>query len=245
MARLRYNGLRTTLGASLTNSATSVTFAAGLTHSNGTNVPTITGSDYIPLSILDSSGHESEIVWLTAYTAAATTGTIARGKEGTSGVSHSSGDAVAGSAYAADLAFVGAKAYRSAAYNLVNNTLTAMPWDAEEYDSDGFHDNSTNNERFTVPTGFGGKYAIKANLGVSGSGISYTRFILLLRKNGTAIAGGRVESDFGTSSFPMMAVAMDVDLADGDYVDLAYLQISGNVRAMDTTDCAMSIAKLG
>lgn len=94
MARLRYNGLSTTLGASLTSSATSVTFGAALTHSNGTNVPTIAGSDYIPLAILDSSGHLSEIVWLTAYTAAATTGTIARGKEGTAGVAHSSGDKV-------------------------------------------------------------------------------------------------------------------------------------------------------
>lgn len=95
MARLRYNGLSAALGASLTNSATSVTFAAALTHSNGTNVPTIAGSDYIPLSILDSNGHLSEIVYLTAYTATATTGTIVRGREGTTGVSHSSGDKIA------------------------------------------------------------------------------------------------------------------------------------------------------
>jgi hypothetical protein len=94
MARLRYNGLSTTLGASLTSSGVSVTFGAALTHSNGTNVPTITGSDYIPLAILDTSGHLSEIVWLTAYTAAATTGTITRGQEGTTGVAHSSGDKV-------------------------------------------------------------------------------------------------------------------------------------------------------
>ena len=94
MARLRYNGLTAALGASLTNSATSITFAAGLTHSGGTNVPTIAGSDYIPLTILDSSGNVSEIVYLTAYTAAATTGTISRGQEGTSGVAHSSDDKI-------------------------------------------------------------------------------------------------------------------------------------------------------
>lgn len=102
MARLRYNGLSTTLGASLTSSATSVTFAAALTHSNGTSVPTITGSDFIPLAILDSSGHLSEIVYLTAYTAAATTGTITRGQEGTTGVSHASGDKVAQATLVAD-----------------------------------------------------------------------------------------------------------------------------------------------
>lgn len=102
MARLRYNGLRSTLGASLTSSATSVTFGAALTHSNGTNVPTLAAGDYIPLVILDASGHESEIVYLTAYTAAGTTGTISRGQEGTTGVSHSSGDAVAGAMLVAD-----------------------------------------------------------------------------------------------------------------------------------------------
>jgi hypothetical protein len=103
MARLRYNGLSATLGASLTSSATSVTFGAALTHSNGTNVPTIVSPDYIPLAILDSSGHLSEIVWLTAYTAAATTGTITRGQESTTGVAHSSGDKVICSVFAADV----------------------------------------------------------------------------------------------------------------------------------------------
>lgn len=103
MPRLRYNGLATgsagslvglSLGASLTNSATSVTFNAALTYQNGTAVPTISGSDYIPLEILDANGRLTEIVWLTAYTTAGTTGTIARGKEGTTGVAHSSGDKV-------------------------------------------------------------------------------------------------------------------------------------------------------
>lgn len=92
MARLRYNGLRGTLGGSLTNSATSVTFSSALTHSNGTAVPTLSGGDYFYLTILDSSGNLSEIVKVTAYTSAGTSATIARGQEGTSGVSHASGD---------------------------------------------------------------------------------------------------------------------------------------------------------
>lgn len=92
MARLRYNGLSTTLGGSLASGATTaVTFAAALTYNGGTSVPTITGSDYIPLSILDSAGKLAEVVYLTAYTSGATTGTIARGKEGTSGAARASG----------------------------------------------------------------------------------------------------------------------------------------------------------
>jgi hypothetical protein len=90
MARLRYNGLSNSLGASLSDSATSVTFASKLTHAGG-DVPTITGSDYIPVSILDADGKCEEIVWLTAYTAEATSGTVSRGKEGTAAVAHDSG----------------------------------------------------------------------------------------------------------------------------------------------------------
>ena len=102
MARLRYNGLKTTLGASLTSSATAVTFAAALTHSGGTAVPTIVAGNYIPLSILDTNG-VTEIVYLTAYTAGATTGTITRGREGTPAVAHASGDRVVHAILALDL----------------------------------------------------------------------------------------------------------------------------------------------
>lgn len=113
MTRLHYNGLATgaagatvslALGGSLTNSATAVTFNAALTYANGTAVPTITGSDYIPLEILDVNGHLSEIVWLTAYTSAATSGTITRGKEGTAGVVHASGDKIVHAVLADDVA---------------------------------------------------------------------------------------------------------------------------------------------
>lgn len=114
MSRLRYNGLVATLaGSGLTNSGTTVTFAAGLTYNGGTNVPTITGSDYIPLSILDSDGILSELVYLTAYTAGATTGTITRAQESTVGVAHSAGVQVLNAPTVLDLtpAVSGAYAY--------------------------------------------------------------------------------------------------------------------------------------
>lgn len=102
MARLHYNGISGTLGGSLSNSATTVTFAAALTHSGGTNVPTISG-DYLPLSILDSDGNLSELVYLTAYTSGATTGTITRGQEGTTGRTHNAGDRFTHAATLTDL----------------------------------------------------------------------------------------------------------------------------------------------
>lgn len=136
MARLRYNGLASgsggseanvTLGGSLTNSATSVTFAAALTYGGGTAVPTISGSDYLPLSILNSNGKVREVVHLTAYTSGATTGTIARGKEGTTGVSHASGATVQQGALVDDCTGVLAvKKYAPASFTEVSTTSASF-----------------------------------------------------------------------------------------------------------------------
>lgn len=101
MSRLRYNGLSNSLGASLTDSSTAITFTSKLTYAGG-DVPTISGSNYIPLSILDADGLCAEVVHLTAYTAGATTGTIARGKEDTVGVAHDSSAALTHGPTAAD-----------------------------------------------------------------------------------------------------------------------------------------------
>ena len=103
MSRLRYAGLTGSIGSGgLTNSATSHTFTAALTYANGVTVPTLSGSDYFLLTILDSSGNLSEVVKVTAYNSATAAATLVRGQEGTSGVSHSSGDKVTIAAYATD-----------------------------------------------------------------------------------------------------------------------------------------------
>lgn len=91
MARLRYNGLVSSFGAALGTAETTVTFSAALTHSGGVAVPTVAAGDYIPLTILDANKAPKEIVYLTAYTAGATTGTIARAQEGTATAAHDQG----------------------------------------------------------------------------------------------------------------------------------------------------------
>lgn len=88
MARLRYDNSVGTLGASLTSSGTTITFASA------PSFATISSPDYIPLVLEPASTSPSanfEIVYLTAYTSGGTTGTISRGQEGTSGVAHSNG----------------------------------------------------------------------------------------------------------------------------------------------------------
>lgn len=107
MGRLRYAGLTGTIGSgNLTNSATSHTFTAPLTYANGVSVPTLSGTDYFLLSILATDGTLSEVVNVTAYNSGTGVATIARAQQGTSGVSHTSGDKVLLSAYADDFAAI-------------------------------------------------------------------------------------------------------------------------------------------
>ena len=90
MSRLQYNGVLAHLDADLTAGATSITFDVPLTYNGGTNVPTLAG-DYFAMAILDANAVPREIVYVTAYTAGATTATITRGQEGTTGVTHDAG----------------------------------------------------------------------------------------------------------------------------------------------------------
>lgn len=60
----------------------------------------------------------------------------------------------------------GARVKRSANQSIGNNTLTAVAFTAEDYDTDTIHDNSTNNSRLTIPTISGvttGLWAVKAS----------------------------------------------------------------------------------
>jgi hypothetical protein len=87
--RRRHNLLSNTLGAALTTGSTSITFGSAL-QEGGSNIATLGTDEYLPLTI------ESEVVYLTAYTAGATSGTVVRARENTvdPGVSHANGTAV-------------------------------------------------------------------------------------------------------------------------------------------------------
>ena len=83
MARLRYNNQSGALSADPGTSGT-INFAVA------PGFATIVAPDYIPIT-LDPGTGTFEIVWMTAFTSGATSGTVARGQEGTTGVAHPTG----------------------------------------------------------------------------------------------------------------------------------------------------------
>lgn len=89
MARLRYNNALGTLGAAMASGDTTITFVSA------PSFATIVSPDYIPL-VLDPPSQPApnatfEIVYLTAFTAGASNGTITRAQEGTSAAAHANG----------------------------------------------------------------------------------------------------------------------------------------------------------
>ena len=135
------------------------------------------------------------------------------------------------------------KVTRSVAYNLVNAAVTAFPWDAEEDDDLGFHDNVTQNTRLTVPAGQGGWYLVQGCLASAGAITS--RFLVTVRKNGSDIKGATSELVGSGSGSPALPFSAVVELAATDYIDVSYYQDSGSVKATEVGKVGCSLIKLG
>lgn len=237
MTRLRYDGLDGTLGASLSSGATSITFSAALSYDNGTPVPTLVSPDYFVLSILDSSGELSEIVWVTAYTAAGTTATIVRGQEGTPGVAHSNGDDFVHAPTARDLeSLVGDSAAgpplsASASsditgFSVPNNAVTNVPLVNLLFDTGGLYDSGTDSFIITEA----GVYVVTGIVNYSFNATGGRAVEIFVNGSQVAEVG---DSGPGASSCLVAAV---LELAVGDQIQMRSYQNSGGTLALGATD---------
>jgi hypothetical protein len=131
--------------------------------------------------------------------------------------------------------FVGAKTYKTGADQTIsNNTVTAITWDAEYYDTDTLHSTSTNTSRFTVPSGKGGKWAIQASLFYNGSAVGERR--IRVYKNGTFESDSR--DYFGGSGATQFSIALSnvFDLVATDYLEIyAYQNTGGNLGVVGSS----------
>jgi hypothetical protein len=82
--------------------------------------------------------------------------------------------------------FVGCSLTKSVAQSIANTTDTMVSFNVEDIDTDGFHDNSVNNERITIPSGKGGKYLITAQTFWADNSVGNRQLILF--KNTTSVA---------------------------------------------------------
>ena len=216
-----YNGTAW-VGVSGAGDLTEIVAGTGITVTSGTGpIPTVA----LTTPVAATNGGTAQTTYTTGdLLYASGTNTLAKRAIGSTGnVLTVSGGIPTWAAPAAG-SFAGCSLSKSAAQSISNATWTAISWNLENYDTDAFHDNSTNNTRITIPAGKGGKYLIASNL-YNPSNSTGSRLIKI-QKNGADIAYGdwqRANSGHSTSTIFSQVLA----LAVADYIEVNLYQDSG------------------
>ena len=126
---------------------------------------------------------------------------------------------------AAGSSFVGCAIYKAtSSQTLSNDTDTDITFNAEDYDTNAFHDNTTNNQRITIPSGKAGKYILQTIIifAANGTGVRDVAFL----KNGATILGSMLAP--ALSSFSQRVEHIWIgELAVSDYITVKVNQNSG------------------
>lgn len=126
--------------------------------------------------------------------------------------------------------FKGAKATLTGAF-ATSSSEAAITWASEDFDTDAFHDNVTNNTRITIPAGIT-KVILTCNIdtGTPASGVIQ----ITIRKNGEAFPGraGQSEIDAGAGSELLSLSTGPIDVVEGDFFEVfAFSGVAGLVDA--------------
>jgi hypothetical protein len=114
------------------------------------------------------------------------------------------------------------RVYTTADQTIGTTTEVALPFAGETFDVGGFHDNTTNNSRLTVPSGEAGKYWVAARVHWTPTSVGKVECNLKIN-GGVAAHFANENSNDASPGFNY-----DIyDLADGDYVECIVYQNSG------------------
>lgn len=125
--------------------------------------------------------------------------------------------------------WVGCVLTNSAAQSIANNTYTALTFNTESLDTDGFHSTSTNTNRITIPAGKAGKYLITVMATFTANGTGARELFLLVNDTQPSSTATRFSTeDQPNSSFNSSLVGSIVlSLSEGDWVNASVYQASG------------------
>jgi len=146
---------------------------------------------------------------------------------------------------ASTTAFAGVRVSRTSDVTITQNTATTVSWDAETFDTDAFHDNSTNPSRLTIPTGKAGKYLVHACIRITGAGNTVPN-VIELRLNGTSTLSQTQDPDNQTVYIAEMSDV--VTLADADYVEIRITRgaaANNSTLKSGSTLCHVELIRLG
>lgn len=128
--------------------------------------------------------------------------------------------------------YVGVLLTKTASQTYTANTETAaITYTTESWDTNSFHDNSTNTSRITIPSGYGGKYLIYT-LFATDDGINTYMYSNVQVTGGTTFRIAEVKG-LGGNNFTLQGVRI-FNLSAGDYLEHK-LQIGDNKTTNTTT----------
>lgn len=141
-------------------------------------------------------------------------------------------------ATAGSAAFSGCFAYASSGQS-ITSSLTAVTFNSESYDTDSYHDTSSNTSRMTVPST--GYYRVIGLVTTDGNAAARAQ----LRVDGTttisAVAVGNAAANYQNGAL----IARDVYLTSGQYVELMGAFGTTQTTVSGVSGASLSIQKLG
>ena len=129
-------------------------------------------------------------------------------------------------AAASSPSFVGCRIYGNATQSLSNNTVVAITFNLEDFDTHSFHSTSSNTSRITIPVGKAGKYLFTGHgeIEANATGTRYS----IIRKGGNT--NMEVTTSPGGAGRANVLVSGIFDCAEGDYFELCLQQDSGGAK---------------
>jgi hypothetical protein len=189
-----------------------------------------TNMDFVWVAQDDSNAIQNAIVDakgdLIAATAADTPARLAVGTNGQLLTADSTAaTGLAWTTVATGPTFTGVGVYKNANQSIATGTATAVSFAAENFDTNTFHDNVTNNSRLTIPAGKAGKYQINYNVNWDANATGSRQAIVYLN-NATVIS--LVETDnAGAGRGIGLSGSLIYSLAEADYIQVLVFQNSG------------------
>lgn len=182
----------------------------------------------IPATILDAKGD------LIAASAADTAARLAVGTNGQ--VLTADSTAATGLAWttiATGPTYVGCSLYATAAQSINSGTWTAQNYGAELWDTNTFHDNTTNNSRITIPSGKAGKYLFTGSVAWSSTATA-SLWGVRLYQNGANDWNISYSKNVTSSGETWISWSVIRDAAVGDYFQVYVHQSTGSALSTDS-----------